>query len=138
MVSNDLVKRFWAPNLSEKQDQLVCRVTVLVLSGLTFLLALTVRWDISLPRILKASTMRAQIPMGVINSWASGGPLRCANAMNGGPAPLRDVRCPVCNKPGAVGPDGAQTSADISEIMHSLPAVTDGLPPHSGHTSTGK
>ena len=42
LVSNDLVKRFWAPDLSEARDQLVCRVTVLVLSGVTFLLALTV------------------------------------------------------------------------------------------------
>jgi solute:Na+ symporter, SSS family len=42
LVSNDLVKRFWAPNLSEARDQLVCRLTVLVLSGVTFLLALTV------------------------------------------------------------------------------------------------
>jgi len=42
LVSNDLVKRFWAPNLSEARDQLVCRLTVLVLSGVTFLLAFTV------------------------------------------------------------------------------------------------
>ncbi len=42
LVSNDLVKRFWKPNLTEARDQLVCRLTVLVLSGVTFLLALTV------------------------------------------------------------------------------------------------
>jgi SSS family solute:Na+ symporter len=42
LVSNDLVKRFVAPDLAAGREQLVCRVTVLVLSAVTFLLALTV------------------------------------------------------------------------------------------------
>ncbi|UCG50763.1 MAG: sodium:solute symporter family protein [Candidatus Latescibacterota bacterium] len=43
LVSSDIIKRFFAPNLSAVRDQLVCRATVLVLSIFTFLLALTVR-----------------------------------------------------------------------------------------------
>ncbi len=42
LVSNDLVKRFWAPGLSEAREQALCRLTVLVLSVVTFALALTV------------------------------------------------------------------------------------------------
>jgi len=42
LVSNDIVKRFFAPDLSPEKDQLLCRLTVLVLSAVTFLLALTV------------------------------------------------------------------------------------------------
>ncbi len=42
LVSNDIVKRFVTPDLSPAREQLVCRVTVLVLSVLTYLLALTV------------------------------------------------------------------------------------------------
>ena len=42
LVSNDLVKRFWVRDLEAGREQLVCRVTVLVLSAVTFLLALTV------------------------------------------------------------------------------------------------
>ncbi|MCP4572757.1 MAG: sodium:solute symporter family protein [bacterium] len=42
LVSNDLVKRFLAPDLNPAREQLLCRVTVLVLSVVTFLLALTV------------------------------------------------------------------------------------------------
>ena len=42
LVSNDIVKRFFAPNLSATQDQRVCRITVAVLSVVTFLLALLV------------------------------------------------------------------------------------------------
>jgi SSS family solute:Na+ symporter len=42
LVSNDIVKRFFVPDLSPARDQLLCRLTVLGLSGLTFLLALTV------------------------------------------------------------------------------------------------
>ena len=42
LVSNDLVKRFVAPDLGPGREQMVCRLTVLVLSGVTFLLALTV------------------------------------------------------------------------------------------------
>jgi SSS family solute:Na+ symporter len=43
LVSTDIVKRFLAPDLSPARDQWVCRLTVLVLSVVTFLLALTVR-----------------------------------------------------------------------------------------------
>jgi SSS family solute:Na+ symporter len=42
LMSNDIIKRFFVPDLSPKADQVVCRLTVLGLSGLTFLLALTV------------------------------------------------------------------------------------------------
>lgn len=42
LVSQDLIKRFWAPNLSAAGDQRLCRLTVLVLSVITYLLALTV------------------------------------------------------------------------------------------------
>jgi len=43
LVSNDIVKRFFAPNLSPARDQLLCRVTVAVLSVITFALALSVQ-----------------------------------------------------------------------------------------------
>jgi len=43
LVSSDIIKRFFAPDLSPARDQLVCRVTVLVLSVVTFALALTVQ-----------------------------------------------------------------------------------------------
>jgi SSS family solute:Na+ symporter len=43
LVSNDIIKRFFAPGLTATRDQFVCRVTVLALSIITFLLALTVR-----------------------------------------------------------------------------------------------
>jgi SSS family solute:Na+ symporter len=42
LVSSDIVKRFIAPNISPSRDYFLCRVTVLVLSVFTFLLALTV------------------------------------------------------------------------------------------------
>ncbi len=42
LVSSDIIKRFFVPELSEKRDQVICRVTVFVLSVFTFLLALTV------------------------------------------------------------------------------------------------
>ncbi|NIM65366.1 MAG: sodium:solute symporter family protein [Candidatus Latescibacteria bacterium] len=42
LVSSDIIKRFFAPDLSAAKDQLICRVTVFVLSVFTFLLALTV------------------------------------------------------------------------------------------------
>jgi solute:Na+ symporter, SSS family len=42
LVSNDVVKRFFAPDLSAARDQAVCRLTVATLSIVTFLLALTV------------------------------------------------------------------------------------------------
>ncbi len=42
LVSSDIIKRFFAPNLSPARDQTICRVTVFVLSVFTFLLALTV------------------------------------------------------------------------------------------------
>jgi SSS family solute:Na+ symporter len=42
LVSSDIIKRFFVPELSDARDQLLCRVTVLVLSVFTFLLALTV------------------------------------------------------------------------------------------------
>jgi len=43
LVSNDIVKRFFAPHLSAARDQLLCRWTVALLSVVTFLLALTVQ-----------------------------------------------------------------------------------------------
>lgn len=43
LVVGDLVKRFIVSDLSEKQERLVSRLSVLVLSVLTFLLALSVR-----------------------------------------------------------------------------------------------
>ena len=43
LVSSDIVKRFFAPDLSPAKDQLLCRITVAVLSVITFGLALTVR-----------------------------------------------------------------------------------------------
>jgi SSS family solute:Na+ symporter len=42
LVSTDVVKRFFVPDLSPKRDVLLSRVTVLALSVATFLLALTV------------------------------------------------------------------------------------------------
>ena len=42
LVSNDLVKRFWAPDLAPDREQRLCRLTVLGLSAVTYLLALTV------------------------------------------------------------------------------------------------
>ena len=42
LVSGDIIKRFFAPDLSPSRDQLFCRLTVLLLSVVTFLLALTV------------------------------------------------------------------------------------------------
>jgi len=43
LVSSDVVKRFIAPDLSPSRDQLLCRITVAVLSVITFGLALTVQ-----------------------------------------------------------------------------------------------
>ena len=43
LVSSDIVKRFFAPNLSPAQDQLLCRITVAILSVITFGLALSIR-----------------------------------------------------------------------------------------------
>ncbi len=43
LVCNDVVKRFVARDLSARQEQVFCRVTVLGLSVVTFLLALTVQ-----------------------------------------------------------------------------------------------
>jgi SSS family solute:Na+ symporter len=42
LVSSDIVKRFFAPDLSSAQDQALCRVTVAILSVITFGLALAV------------------------------------------------------------------------------------------------
>ena len=42
LVSSDVIKRFFVPKLSDSKDQILCRVTVLFLSIVTFLLALTV------------------------------------------------------------------------------------------------
>ncbi|MDP6418608.1 MAG: sodium:solute symporter family protein [Candidatus Krumholzibacteria bacterium] len=42
LVSHDIVKRFFAPDLSGAGEQILSRVTVLALSALTFLLAMTV------------------------------------------------------------------------------------------------
>ena len=43
LVSNDIVKRFFAPDLSAARDHMLCRVTVAVLSVITFGLALAVQ-----------------------------------------------------------------------------------------------
>jgi len=43
LVCSDIIKRFFAPGLSVQREQLVCRVTVALLSVVTFLLALTIR-----------------------------------------------------------------------------------------------
>jgi SSS family solute:Na+ symporter len=42
LVSSDIVKRFFAPDLNAARDQALCRVTVAVLSVITFGLALAV------------------------------------------------------------------------------------------------
>ncbi len=42
LVSNDLVKRFWLPDLKPAKEQLLCRLTVMAVSMVTFGLALTV------------------------------------------------------------------------------------------------
>jgi SSS family solute:Na+ symporter len=43
LVVGDLIKRFWIPDLKEKGERIVSRISVLILSVLTFLLAITVR-----------------------------------------------------------------------------------------------
>jgi SSS family solute:Na+ symporter len=43
LVVGDLIKRFWIPDLKEKGERLVSRISVLVLSVLTFLLAIFVQ-----------------------------------------------------------------------------------------------
>jgi SSS family solute:Na+ symporter len=43
LVCSDLIKRFFAPNLSASREQLVCRLTVSGLSVVTFCLALTIQ-----------------------------------------------------------------------------------------------
>jgi SSS family solute:Na+ symporter len=43
LVVGDLIKRFWIPDLSERGERVVSRISVLVLSVLTFLLAISVR-----------------------------------------------------------------------------------------------
>jgi SSS family solute:Na+ symporter len=43
LVTTDVVKRFFVPDLPREREQAVCRLTVLGLSVVTFLLALTVR-----------------------------------------------------------------------------------------------
>jgi SSS family solute:Na+ symporter len=42
LVSNDIIKRFICPQLGQAREQMLCRVTVFLLSIVTFLLALTV------------------------------------------------------------------------------------------------
>lgn len=42
LVVGDLVKRFWAPNLKQREERIVSRAAVLVLSVLTYLLAVSV------------------------------------------------------------------------------------------------
>jgi SSS family solute:Na+ symporter len=43
LVVGDLIKRFWIPDLKEKGERLVSRISILILSVLTFLLAISVR-----------------------------------------------------------------------------------------------
>lgn len=42
LVCGDIIKRFFAPSMTPAREQLVCRVTIALLSVVTFLLALTV------------------------------------------------------------------------------------------------
>ena len=39
---SDLIKRFWAPDLKEKQERLISRISILVLSILTYIMAVSV------------------------------------------------------------------------------------------------
>jgi SSS family solute:Na+ symporter len=43
LVVGDLIKRFWIPDLKEKGERIVSRISVLVLSVFTYLLAISVR-----------------------------------------------------------------------------------------------
>ena len=42
LVVGDLIKRFWAPNLDEKQERVISRISVLVLSVFTYIMAVSV------------------------------------------------------------------------------------------------
>ena len=79
LVSNDLVKRFWAPGLSAAKDQLVCRVTVLVLSGVTFLLALTVTGILKM--LLVALTLTTSYTLVVLMTMLWPGACRRGSAV---------------------------------------------------------
>lgn len=48
LVSQDIIKRFWAPHLSPSREQRLCRVIIAGLSVITFGLALTVRGILNL------------------------------------------------------------------------------------------
>jgi SSS family solute:Na+ symporter len=43
LVVGDLIKRFWAPDLGEKEERIASRVAVLILSVFTYLLAISVQ-----------------------------------------------------------------------------------------------
>ena len=43
LVVGDLIKRFWIPNLKEKEERVVSRISILILSVFTYLLAISVR-----------------------------------------------------------------------------------------------
>ncbi|MBU0740915.1 sodium:solute symporter family protein [bacterium] len=79
LVSNDLVKRFWAPDLSAARDQLVCRITVLVLSGFTFLLALTVTGILKM--LLVALTLTTSYTLVVLMTMLWPGACRRGSAV---------------------------------------------------------
>jgi solute:Na+ symporter, SSS family len=79
LVSNDLVKRFWAPNLSVSRDQLVCRLTVLVLSGVTFVLALTVTGILKM--LLVALTLTTSYTLVVLMTMLMPGSCRRGSAV---------------------------------------------------------
>ena len=79
LVSNDVVKRFWAPGLSAGRDQLVCRVTVLVLSGVTFLLALTVTGILKM--LLVALTLTTSYTLVVLMTMIWPGACRRGSAV---------------------------------------------------------
>ena len=79
LVSNDLVKRFWAPNLSPGQDQRLCRLTVLVLSVLTFLLALEVSGILKM--LLVALTLTSSYTLVVLMTMLAPGLCRRGSAV---------------------------------------------------------
>jgi SSS family solute:Na+ symporter len=42
LVVGDIIKRFWAPDLNEKQERLISRISILILSIVTYVLAVSV------------------------------------------------------------------------------------------------
>ncbi len=79
LVSNDLVKRFWVPELSASKDMLVCRMAVLVLSAITFLLALTVTGILKM--LLVALTLTTSYTLVVLMTMLWPGACRRGSAV---------------------------------------------------------